>query len=117
MDVWRNSPVSGDLKEVPGIGPSAIEKLAKDDMNDVYRITNTYQLIGVYLLMKGPDVDGEEVTVTQLNHKFWYFLKSKGITAHRSGIVLALNSKVSSFMPNLNDADAEEENEEEDDDE
>jgi hypothetical protein len=106
MDTWRAAEVSGDLNEVPGIGPAAIKALAKDP-DPMARITNTHQLIGQYLMLKGPDVDGREVSVSEMNHKFWFFLKSKGITAHRSAIVLALNEKVGTFFPGLYDANAE----------
>lgn len=36
--------ISGDLMEVPGIGPKTAEKLA--EWSDGERVTNTYQLIG-----------------------------------------------------------------------
>jgi hypothetical protein len=71
------------------------------------RITNTHQLIGQYLMLKGPDEEDKIVTVSELNHKFWFYLKSKGIKAHRSAIVLAISEKVASFFPGLHDANAD----------
>ena len=97
MPQFVNSNVSGDLNEVPGIGPAAVTKLVEIPEGS---ITNTYMLFGKYLSFKGPDYvndEGEQVTVDcQLhNDRFWYWLKSVGITAHRSAIVKAMAEKVS----------------------
>lgn len=86
MSTWRNATISGDLTEVPGIGPAAADKLADDEIES-NRITNTYQLFGKYLMLKGPDTDEFQVDIVTHNDKFWFFLKEKGITAHRSAIV------------------------------
>jgi hypothetical protein len=99
MEVWKNADVNGDLKQVPGIGAAAVDKLGAADVEENERITNTHQLIGKYLLLKGPG----DVTFSELNQKFWYFLKAKGITAHRSAIVLAISDKVSAFFPGFHD--------------
>lgn len=107
MDIWRGSAVSGDLDDVPGIGPAAI-KIFMEDPDPMTRITNTHQLIGQYLMFKGPDDDEKVVSVSELNHKFWFYLKAKGIKAHRSAIVLAISEKVASFFPGLHDANADE---------
>lgn len=105
MDVWRAGAITGDLIEVPGIGPHAKQKLSEDPLPQ-QRITNTYQLIGQYLMLKGPE-DGESiVTVAETNQKFWFFLKMKGISAHRSAIVLAISEKVASFFTGFYDANA-----------
>ena len=103
MDAWRNGVISGKITEVPGIGPAAARILA-DDPNSAMQITNTYQLIGQYLLLKGPEDEENTVTVAELNQKFWFFLKMKGIVAHRSAIVLAISDKVSTFFPGFYDA-------------
>jgi hypothetical protein len=50
MEQWRQEAVTGDLSEVPGIGPKAIELLAEGEGDD--RITNTYQLFGKFLMLK-----------------------------------------------------------------
>jgi hypothetical protein len=112
MDIWRAGTVTGDLLEVPGIGPAAKAKLADDPMITC-RITNTYQLIGQYLMLKGPDEDGQTVSVGETNKKFWFFLKMKGISSHRSAIVLAISEKVASFFTGFYDANAYDDDEEE----
>ena len=43
MDFIRGT-VSGDITDVPGIGPAAAKKLASGDGDE--KITNTYQLFG-----------------------------------------------------------------------
>ena len=86
------------MQEVPGIGPAAIKMLRAQD------VTSTHQLIGQYLLLKGPEDDEHEVSVEALNQKFWFWLKSAGIKSHRSAIVLAIYEKVSSFFPRFYDA-------------
>jgi len=106
--------VTGDLNEVPGIGPAAIKALA-NDRDPLTRITNTHQLIGQYLMLKGPDNGTTTVSVTELNQKFWFYLKAKGIKSHRSAIVLALNEKVGTFFPGLYDANALGDSDENDD--
>jgi len=47
---WLRDQVSGDLEEVPGIGPANKATLAREGIN------NTYQLIGKYLTFKDGDV-------------------------------------------------------------
>jgi hypothetical protein len=107
MEFWRAGAVTGSLLEVPGIGPAAVKSLTSDG-DDMQSITNTHQLIGQYLMLKGPDTEDHDVTVSELNHKFWFFLKAKGIKSHRSAIVLAISEKVASFFPGFHDANAEE---------
>jgi hypothetical protein len=102
METWRTSPVTGDLLEVPGIGPAAVKKLT--ECPD--RITNTYQLFGKYLMLKGPDVAGHKVDSLEHNEKFWYFLKGSGVTAHRSAIVKAIAEKSATFFRDIVSAKA-----------
>lgn len=45
MGDWMRGSITGDLTEVPGIGPAAAKKLAGGETDDEC-ITNTYQLIG-----------------------------------------------------------------------
>lgn len=114
MEKWRLEKVTGNLSDVPGIGPAAIKTFANDP-DETTRITNTHQLIGQYLLLKGPDDDESRtgpVTIRELNQKFWYYLKAKGITAHRSAIVLAIYLKVASFFPDLSDMNEEDDGQE-----
>jgi hypothetical protein len=106
MEQWQISAVSGDLLAVPGIGPAAVRAFANDP-DETTRITNTHQLIGQYLMLKGPDTDEHTTSIREWNQKFWYYLKAKGITAHRSAIVLAIYLKVASFFPDLSDMNEE----------
>lgn len=115
MEIWRAGTVTGDLIEVPGLGPAAV-KAFKADPDILYRITNTHQLIGQYLMLKGPDTDDAVVTVSELNQKFWFYLKAKGITSHRSAVVLAISEKTASFFPGLYDADGVDYDDDDDDD-
>lgn len=45
MNEFLRGQLSGDLTEVPGIGPAAVKKLAEGDL-DGDKVTNTFQLIG-----------------------------------------------------------------------
>jgi hypothetical protein len=87
-----------------------VDKLGADDVEENERITNTHQLIGKYLMLKGPG----EVTFSELNHKFGHFLDGKGITSHRNAIVRAISDKVSSFFPGFHDGSEEFDYEEDD---
>lgn len=94
MDTWKQSTVTGDLMEVPGIGPAAIKKL-RDHEDETEQITNTYQLFGKFLMLKGPETEDEKCTPVMHADKFWYWLQERGITAHRSAIVRAVCEKLS----------------------
>jgi regulator of replication initiation timing len=102
-EAWKYNDVNRDLKQVPGIDAAAVDKLGADDVEENERITNTHQLIGKYLMLKGG-----EVTFSELNHKFGHFLDGKGITSsHRNAIVCAISDKVSSFFPGFHDGSEE----------
>mmetsp|Transcript_14455 Transcript_14455/g.17574 ORF Transcript_14455/g.17574 Transcript_14455/m.17574 type:complete len:136 (+) Transcript_14455:92-499(+) len=103
MTEFLRGKLTGDLSEVPGIGPAAIKKL-KDAEEDDDKITNTFQLIGKFLMLKGPDEDGNKVETREHMEKFWYYLQEKGISAHRSGIVRCIAEKVNGMMPGIYDA-------------
>lgn len=103
--------VSGNLIDVPGIGPAAIKKL------EACEITNTYQLFGQYLLLKGPDSEERKVECMEHSEKFWHWLKNIGIVSHRSAIVKAIAEKAAGFFPGIYDANMYEEEEDDDDDE
>ena len=47
---FLRAPLTGDLNEVPGIGPAAIGKLAAGSADE--KVTNTFQLIGKFLQLK-----------------------------------------------------------------
>lgn len=105
MDAWKSSGISGVLTDVPGIGPGTADKLTNDN------VSNTYQLVGKYLTLKGPG----EVSVHELNQRFWFYLKSIGVTAHRSSIVQAVYEKCSTWFPAFYDATVNDEEEDDDD--
>ena len=77
-----------ELTSVPGIGPATVAKLANSEI-DEDRITNTYQLFGKFLMLKGPGHTEKEIEIDSLEHmeKFWHWLKNRGVSAHRSAIV------------------------------
>jgi hypothetical protein len=114
MEQWRSSQITGFLNEVPGIGPAAVKKLAECDEGPD-KITNTYQLFGKFLMLKGPGHDGNNA-VDSFEHteKFWQFLKNRGITAHRSAIVKAIAEKSATFFNGIYDANDYEDDDEDD---
>jgi len=85
-------PITGDLSEVPGVGPKAIERLREND------ITTTYQLIGKYLSLKAENVQPAEHC-----DRFWYFLQGIHIDSHRAGIVQCIALKVDAMFPGIYD--------------
>jgi hypothetical protein len=108
MSDWMRSKITGEITDVPGIGPGAAAKLASGEADD--QITTTYQLIGKFLMLKGKDV-----SVVEHTDRFWFYLREKGITAHRSAIVRAIAEKVNGMMPGVYEAstfDVDDENEE-----
>ncbi|CEG44843.1 hypothetical protein L914_07744 [Plasmopara halstedii] len=102
---FLRAPLTGDLTEVPGIGKAAVTKLAGSD-DGTEAVTNTFQLIGKFLLLKAnSDDDGDDVIDCAAHcDAFWFWLKSKGITAYRSGIVMAIAEKVNTMLPGIYDA-------------
>jgi hypothetical protein len=104
MEAWRSAQITGDLTEVPGIGPAAMKKLQEADEGPD-QITNTYQLFGKFLMLKGPGHEGE-IMVEPMEHtqKFWEFLKNRGISSHRSAVVRAIAEKSATFFNGMYDA-------------
>lgn len=113
MDTWRSAQISGNLDEVPGIGPKAIQLLREADEGSD-QITNTYQLFGKFLMLKGPGHEGE-IMVEPIEHtqKFWEFLKNRGISSHRSAIVRAIAEKSATFFGAIYDANDYEDSDDE----
>mmetsp|Transcript_1578 Transcript_1578/g.2611 ORF Transcript_1578/g.2611 Transcript_1578/m.2611 type:complete len:118 (-) Transcript_1578:118-471(-) len=90
------APLSGDLKQVPGIGP-ATEKLLKE-----HGISTSYALIGQYLSLKQEGVEPVEHA-----DRFYYWLKSINAPGgFRAGIVHAIGEKMNSAFVGLYDVDA-----------
>ncbi|KAF1776276.1 hypothetical protein GQ600_19280 [Phytophthora cactorum] len=83
---FLRAPLTGDLTEVPGIGKAA--------------------LIGKFLMLKANSDDNDDGVIDCAAHcdAFWFWLKSKGITAYRSGIVMAIAEKVNTMLPGIYDA-------------
>ncbi|KAL7473249.1 hypothetical protein ACHAXS_014028 [Conticribra weissflogii] len=102
MSDFVRATIKGDIQEVPGIGQAAAKKLAEGEPED--QVTNTYQLIGKFLMLKGPDTDDRKVESYEHCEKFWYWLAAKGISSHRSAIVKAIAQKVNGIMPGVYDA-------------
>ena len=105
MANFLNSPITGDLCDVPGIGQAAAMKLAT---NKIQPITNFYMLSGQFLLLRGPDGEthnGRAVTVDcrEQCDRFWHFLKDVGISSHRSAIVKAVAEKNAQVYPGIYD--------------
>jgi hypothetical protein len=94
---FLRAQITGDLQEVPGIGP-ANEKLLKDA-----GIQNTYQLIGKYLEMKRSE-NGTLIGAQKHCDDFWKYLQGIGVRSYRSGIILSLGEKVNTLLPGLYDA-------------
>mmetsp|Transcript_29238 Transcript_29238/g.70476 ORF Transcript_29238/g.70476 Transcript_29238/m.70476 type:complete len:134 (+) Transcript_29238:147-548(+) len=117
MENWRTSQTEPDLNSVPGIGPAAIKILK--DLDEPCSITNTYQLFGVFLTMKGPGSSEGAIEVDPVEHTeaFWYWLQNIGIKSHRSAIVKAIAEKSATFFAGIYDANAYEDDEDDDDDE
>uniref|UniRef100_A0A7S2V4V0 Uncharacterized protein n=1 Tax=Fibrocapsa japonica TaxID=94617 RepID=A0A7S2V4V0_9STRA len=114
LATFLRNPITGDITQVPGIGKAAAAALASAD--DDEPITNSFQLIGKFLLMKGPDTEEGEVDCVMHCNKFWYYLKSKGVNSHRSGIVHAIAEKINTMIPGIYDSDVfEDEDEDEED--
>ena len=113
MEQWKTTQISGDLTEVPGIGPKTKELLSECDEGPD-RITNTYQLFGKFLMLKGPG-HGDEIQVDTFEHtqKFWEFLKNRGIVSHRSAIVRAIAEKSATFFNGIYDANDYDDDEDE----
>ncbi len=84
-----------DLRSVPGIGSEAVKKLKKNAEGDS-SVETTYQLIGKFLSLKGKDMTSQEHM-----DAFWFYLQSRGISAHRSGIVFSIAQKVDLMMPGI----------------
>lgn len=115
MNEFLRGQLSGDLQEVPGIGPAAKKKLGEGDVDgDV--VTNTFQLVGKFLMLKGPDDGDEKVGTREHMEKFWYWLQEKGISSHRSGIVRCIAEKMNAMMPGIYDASEYADDDSDDDD-
>jgi hypothetical protein len=93
MGDWLMKEVTGDLRDLPGIGPVSVKALNKQG------ITTTYQLFGKFLSLKE-----EGVGSVELADRFWFWLDSAGTHAgSRAAIVLAVAEKLNLSFPGLYD--------------
>lgn len=99
---FLRAPITGDLTEIPYLSRCAIRKLATGDD----KITNTFQLIGKYLLLKTciGKIDDIIDNKTHCN-KFYNWLKSKGIQSYRNDIVMIIAEKVNIMIPGIYNPD------------
>ena len=87
------SNVSADLKSVPGIGDKAVELL------NAAGITNTYQLIGKFMMYCSDDKAPKEVC-----QEFYEFLAEEvGINSYRAGVVTSIAERVNTLIPGVCD--------------
>jgi hypothetical protein len=90
-----SSPVQDDLSYVPGLGGSG--KIAESLRRN--GITSTYQLIGKFLELRGPDM-----TSVENCNRFAEWLTLKGASGNsRNYIVRSIAEKCSSIMPGIFD--------------
>jgi hypothetical protein len=101
---FLRSPLTGEITEIPGIGPSQAILLARGDVCD--QITNSFQLIGKFLLLKKKDENSELNEFIESNDHcklFYNYLKNKGIKSHRNDIVMAIAEKTNTMFPGMYD--------------
>ena len=97
---WLSKQVTGDLLEVPGIGPTNVKLLNATDKVDE-AITTTHQLIGKFLSLKAAGTTSDEHY-----NMFSEWIMDKGIRAGRKRIVFAIAEKCEGFLPGCYDAAA-----------
>jgi hypothetical protein len=77
LATWLASPVTDDIKQVPGIADGNAEKLAENGVH------TTYQLMGVFLSLKGALNRLFELfkrgfsALTASHHSFLFFYRSR----------------------------------------
>jgi len=96
MERFMLGELTGDLTEVPGIGPKAKKNLKVKE-----NITNTFQLLGHYMSMA--TIEDGKVDTFLLNQEFWLFLEGCKISSHRSAIVKAVSAKVATSFTQFSD--------------
>jgi len=87
------APITGNLTEVPGVGP-ATEKAMRANGVDT-----TYALIGKYLTLKGEGVE----SVEHCDRFFWWLDEIGASKGHRSAIVQAIAQKQDITFPGIYD--------------
>lgn len=90
LATFLSSPIEDNLESVPGIGPATIKKLNDDGIN------TTFQLIGLFLSLRGENMTQEEHC-----NALWYYLQELGINGPRSGIVQAIAERTNIMIPGI----------------
>lgn len=75
----------------------AIKELAKSMPGDA-PVETTHQLIGKFLTLRG-----KGMTPQQHMDAFWFYLKERGLSSHRAGIVDAIAQKVNVMIPGISE--------------
>ena len=92
---WLRASITGDITEVPGIGPASAEKLSRAG------VTSTHGLVGKFLAMT-------DAGVSPVEHceRFYLYLQSVGVNAKRADVVQSIAEKVDAWMPGTYDEKA-----------
>ena len=112
MADFLNQEITGDLNEIPGIGPKTIELLKKiqvsiDNHGSVVHIngiTSTYALIGVFLSMKSDFTSGHIRVVNTVEHAQRFYLWWCSLDTprgFRAGVVHAICEKCNISFPGV----------------
>lgn len=97
---FLRAPITGDITEVPGITRTIANKLSSCEDN----ITNTFQLIGKFLILKTKKKD-KYITGVEHCELFYNWLGEIGIVYYRHDIVMCLAEKINTMIPGLYDYD------------
>lgn len=89
------APISGDLVEVPGIGPVTARLLADAGVD------STFALIGKFLTLKTHGVE----SVEHLDRFYHWLTSIESKSQYRAGVCQAIAEKANSMMPGIYDAD------------
>jgi len=93
LAIFIQSPVTGNILEVPGIGPKIAKILSNNNIN------TTFQLFSLFLSLKDENVESIE-----LCDKFFYTLKEYGISqVNISSIIEAVAQKLDVYFPGIYD--------------
>ena len=90
LDEWLNSPVGENLEDCPGIGP------ANADILRSHGVTTTFQLLALFLSLKGPRVGSVEIC-----ERFYQQLATGKINAKRGEITQAVAMKLNNSFPGI----------------
>lgn len=120
MSIFLNANLTGDLSEIPGVGPATIEVLktctvtvgpAGGAQVTFQGITSSFALIGVFLAFKNGEVDeaGNIREVLPIEHvqRFFLWWCSLGVSpGHRAGVVHSIGEKANISFPGIYDSAA-----------